>query len=304
MKMSLIFSDQFFNYLITEKRASRNTALAYKRDLEIFRSFLKTHQGQDVTQSVLEKLSIDDLQAFITDGILKEKVSKQTVNRRLSSVKTFFKWLKRKEILQNDNVSLVKNIKAEKAPPKALPKEDILNILKKLRPPSQGADMHEKRDYCLILTLYGLGLRISEALQINKEDIGGERVIITGKGDKQRSLPLPKPVKLAMQDLAKDLPHTAKTCPLFINQRYADRLTPRAAQMIVKKVRIQLGLADHVTPHTLRHCFATHMLENGADIRTIQELLGHASLTATQRYLAIDAKELKKAHDSAHPLNK
>lgn len=300
--MSLIYSEQFFNYLTVEKRASRHTALAYKRDLEIFRSFIETYTGGKADNNTLCELTVEQLQSFVTDGILKEKVSKQTVNRRLSSIKSFFKWLKRKEILQNDNIALVKNIKTEIIPPKALPKEALLNILKALRPPSEGADMHEKRNYCLVLTLYGLGLRISEALSINVEDIQGERITIIGKGDKERSLPLPKPVQLAMQDLRTALPKKAKTCPLFINQRFAERLSARAAQMILKKVRQDIGLAE-LTPHTLRHCFATHMLENGADIRTIQELLGHESLSATQRYLALNAKELKKTHDNAHPLN-
>ncbi|MFT7144316.1 MAG: integrase/recombinase XerC [Alphaproteobacteria bacterium] len=302
--MSLIYSDPFFDYLCIEKRASRHTALAYKRDLEIFRQFIESYLGKEADNDTLKNLNVDQLQAFITHGILKEKVSKQTVNRRLSSIKSFFKWLKRKNILQNDHVQLVKNIKAQTAPPKALQKSDILNILKKLRPPSENADMHEKRDYCLVLVLYGLGLRISEALSINAEDIQGERINIIGKGNKERSLPLPKPVKLAMIDLASDLPKSAKSCPLFINQRFAARLSARAAQMILKRVRNELGLAEHLTPHTLRHCFATHMLENGADIRTIQELLGHESLSATQRYLAINARELKDAHDNAHPLNK
>jgi integrase/recombinase XerC len=240
----------------------------------------------------------------MSQGILKEKISKQTVNRRLSSIKAFFKYLKKKKILRNDSIFLVHNMKAEKAPPKAISPKEVIQVLSTLRPPQEGADMVQKRNYALVLSMYGLGVRISEALSLNIKDAYSDRVIIHGKGDKERSLPVPKPVRYALEELAKERGQEKGEEALFVNARYEERLTPRAAQMILKTVRQQLGLPEHLTPHTLRHCFATHLLENGADIRTLQELLGHSTLSATERYLAINAKELKKEHDKAHPLNK
>lgn len=302
--MPLLYSDKFLKHLTSERRASHHTANAYMRDLEIFRSFMKEHKGKELDHDTLKELSESDLHSFITHGVMNENVSKQTVNRRLSAVKTYFKWLKRKSILRNDSVLTVKGVKASKAPPKSISAHDVLEILKKLRPPKEGADMAEKRDYALILTLYGLGVRISEALEMNVSDAHAERIVVMGKGGKERSLPVPKPVRMAMTDLYESVPHNNPDDPLFINQRLGQRLTARAAQLITKKVRQDLGLPDHLTPHTLRHCYATHLLQNGADIRTLQELLGHSSLAATERYLATNAKELKKTHNKSHPLNK
>lgn len=302
--MSLLYSDKFLKHLTTEKRASHHTAAAYMRDLEIFRNFMQNHKGKTLTHEELEKLTEEDLHSFITHGVMQENVSKQTVNRRLSAVKTYFKWMKRKSILRNDLVLNVKGVKSKKAPPKSISATDVLEILKKLRPPVEGADMAEVRNYALILTLYGLGVRISEALAMNTSDAHAERIVVLGKGGKERSLPVPKPVRKALTDLYEKVPHKNGDEALFINQRLGQRLSPRAAQLILKQVRQELGLPEHLTPHTLRHCYATHLLQNGADIRTLQELLGHSSLSATERYLAVGAKELKQAHNKAHPLNK
>lgn len=302
--MSLAFTDAFIKHLSHEKRASMHTVSAYVRDLAFFEGFLTQHLGKAPTETDLKNLSEEDITAFITHGIMKEKVSKATVNRRLSAVKSFFKWLKKKKLLRNDNVTLVKGIKAEKVPPKAISAPEVLQILKALRPPAENASSAEKRDFALILALYGLGVRISEALNLNIEDVKNDRIVVLGKGSKERSLPVPKPVRSALETLIRDRKDAGKFTPLFINMRDGERLSPRAAQMILKKVRTDLGLPEHLTPHTLRHCFATHLLENGADIRTLQELLGHTSLAATERYLAVGAAEMKKAHNESHPNNK
>ena len=300
----LPLQNKFLDYLNHEKRSSVHTIKAYERDLNIFADFLQNHLGQTLNEDSLKNLTAEQLQSFMSHSILKEEVSKQTVNRRLSSIKSFFKFLKRKKLLRNDDVFLVHNMKTEKTPPKAISPKEVIDVLSALRPPQEGADMVDKRNYALVLSMYGLGVRISEALSLNVKDAFSDRIIILGKGDKERSLPMPKPVRFALEDLAKERGADKGDEALFVNVRQGERLTPRAAQMIIKQVRSELNLPEHLTPHTLRHCFATHLLENGADIRTLQELLGHSSLSATERYLAMDAKELKKAHDTSHPLNK
>jgi integrase/recombinase XerC len=277
--MPLPLQKEFLNYLNHEKRCSHHTILAYDRDLNIFNTFLNHHLEKALTQEALTKLREEDLQSFMSQGILKEKISKQTVNRRLSSIKAFFKYLKKKKILRNDSIFLVHNMKAEKAPPKAISPKEVIQVLSTLRPPQEGADMVQKRNYALVLSMYGLGVRISEALSLNIKDAYSDRVIIHGKGDKERSLPVPKPVRYALEELAKERGQEKGEEALFVNARYEERLTPRAAQMILKTVRQQLGLPEHLTPHTLRHCFATHLLENGADIRTLQELLCDRTLS-------------------------
>jgi len=300
----LPYQNKFLDYLNHEKRSSHHTILAYERDLNIFSQFLGNHLGQEPTENDLKTLTDEQLQSFMTHSILKEQVSKQTVNRRLSSIKAFFKFLNRKKILRNDQVFLVHNMKAEKAPPKAISPKEVIDVLTKLRPPKDGANMASKRNYALVLSMYGLGVRISEALSLNVKDAFADRIIILGKGSKERSLPVPKPVRSALEELAKERGIEKGDEALFVNARYSERLTARAAQIIIKNIRQELGLPEHLTPHTLRHCFATHLLENGADIRTLQELLGHSSLSATERYLAVNAQELKKSHDESHPLNK
>ena len=151
--------------------------------------------------------------------------------------------------------------------------------------------------------LYGLGLRISEALSLTRQDVAGDTLIVTGKGSKQRSLPLPLPVKSALNQWIKASYGAAPHDPLFPNPQNKP-LSPRFAQKILQQTREALNLPAHLTPHALRHSFATHLLEGGADLRTVQELLGHSQLATTQRYLAADVQRLLTVHGKSHPLAK
>jgi len=159
------------------------------------------------------------------------------------------------------------------------------------------------RNFGLIILLYGLGLRVSEAVSLNIENIQGDNLKVIGKGSKERILPMPEVVKNTLNYMVNKIPVeiTQKT-PLFLN-KFKKRISTRAVQMIMKEMRIKTGLPGHVTPHSLRHSFATHLLAGGADLRSVQEMLGHESISTTQRYLAADLKRIQSVHNKKHPLN-
>lgn len=287
----------FTDYLASEKRYSLHTQSAYKRDLTQFFGFLSQHKGRALVKGDLKRISQSDLQSFLAQSLSLKGKSKSSLNRTLSSIRTYFKWLKETRGIQNDDIQLTENLKAPVPPPKAVRLGDMMLLLETAKPDSD-AKKQERQYYVLLIMIYGMGLRISEALNLNGEDLGGDFIIIRGKGDKERQLPVTQAVKNAFNLM--DIP--SGNIPVFVGPR-GGRLNARNVQMYLKKMRAQLGLPEHLTPHALRHSFATHLLENGVDLRTVQELLGHASLSTTQRYLAADAERLLKVHGSAHPLD-
>lgn len=303
MSASLPYFDEFIDYLSYEKQASRHTISAYTRDLGFFATFLQKHKGGTLTHDTLAELKEMDVNAYQVESLNVHECSKVTVNRRLSSIKSFYKWLKRAGKLRNDNVFACKGMKTEKVLPKTLSKEDTLKVVKSMVPPQEGASMAELRDFALIMVMYGMGLRISEVLSLDVGHVKKDFLYVQGKGNKERRLPIPKPVMSALLKLVRALPAPILPhSPLFVNQKRHMRLTARTAQLLLQKLRQDLGLPEHLTPHALRHCFATHLLNNGTDIRTIQALLGHESLAATERYLHVSAEKLKQTHGQTHPL--
>lgn len=299
----LPYIDAFIDYLSLERRSSVHTISAYQRDLQFFAEFLSEHKNETLSLHLLDRVSQLDINAYQTFSLNKQKASKPTVNRRLSAIKTFFKWLNKSGYINNTDVNACHGVRMNKPLPKTLSKADALRVVKAMVPPSEGASMAELRDFALIMVMYGLGLRISEALGLNVSDVKQDHLYVTGKGSKERRLPIPKPVLNALQRLLRALPQPLMPeSPIFINQKRQTRLNARSAQLLLKRLREELNLPEHLTPHALRHCFATHLLNNGTDIRTIQALLGHESLAATERYLHINAEALKKTHEETHPL--
>ena len=304
--MGVPYQDSFVDYLHDEKRASEHTISAYQRDLTCLTLFLKKHLGVDkIDDAELRALTEIDVQAYQAQMLSGEHCSKVTVNRRLSAMKTYFKWLSRVKGIDNEAVISTKGMKVGKQLPKALSKTDALKVVKALMPPSEDADMPALRDFVLVMVLYGMGLRVSEALSLNIGNVRADYVYVHGKGKKERRLPIPKSIISVVQRLIHQLPDPYDPkAPLFINQKQKRRMTARSAQYLLKRLRESMGLPEHLTPHALRHCFATHLLNGGTDIRTIQALLGHESLAATERYLAISIDALKETHKTAHPLER
>jgi integrase/recombinase XerC len=216
-------------------------------------------------------------------------------------LRNFYRYLARENLAANAAIENIQTPKVPKSIPKALSQQearDSLNMIEAMTEEPWVA----KRDTALMTLLYGCGLRIGEALSLNRKEIpSGDTMVITGKGQKQRVVPILAIVKNAIADYLSHCPHTlGDDDPLFVGVR-GGRLNPGVVQRQMRQLRAQLGLPDSATPHALRHSFATHLLAEGGDLRTIQELLGHASLSTTQRYTDVDARRLTAVYQSAHP---
>lgn len=292
--------DRWQQNLMLERRLSALTGEAYLMDMKEFMSFLFDYMEKMVDIGDLKKLTVSDFRSFLVFRAGK-KVSRSTVARGLSALRNFFKFLTRNDVLENTAIMSVRSPRAAKILPKPLSVSDARRFLdaavELAREPWQGA-----RDKALYTLMYGCGLRIAEALSLNVGDFprSGEAFTITGKGNKQRLVPLLPAVKTAVNAYIKVHPNPVPNGPLFVGTR-EDRINPGVVQRNVRAIRRYLNLPDTVTPHALRHSFATHLLQGGGDLRTVQELLGHASLSATQRYTEVDMVQLQEVYQHAHP---
>lgn len=296
--------EDFLAYLELERRMSLHTVAAYRRDLTDILAFLQQHRGDALTLADCKALDIRDMQAYLTVA-MKSGVSKGTLNRRLSAWRSFFRFLYEAHNIQNDAVLNMKGLKASAPVPRALKEDDAFKVLDIASPQAVNmskAPFHERRNFMLFFMLYGMGLRISEALTLTRKDVQGADVRVLGKGDKTRIIPVPDIVRSALTSYLRARHSDPDDYPLFPGKSPDKPMTARAAQMALKSLREEFDLPAHLTPHALRHSFATHLLQNGSDVRTVQELLGHASLNTTQRYLAADIQYLKKVRAKAHPL--
>ncbi|WP_169569450.1 tyrosine recombinase XerC [Sneathiella limimaris] len=286
------------SWLIHEKKVSPNTFEAYERDVEAFLLFSGHHLGKTLTVSDLENMRAADFRAFLADR-KKEGLTATSLARMLSSIRSFFKKLEKDEVLHNPHL---KSLRAPKRPerlPRPLTEKDSRNLLSEL---DKGQGWMDARDLAVVTLLYGAGLRISEALDLNYGNRpAGDSMTIIGKGKKERLVPVLPVISEAIDRYLKLCPHPmdAET-PLFLGKQ-GKRLSPRQIQLTIQNLRRQLGLPESATPHALRHSFATHLLGAGGDLRTIQELLGHASLSTTQRYTDLDTEKLLNVYKSAHP---
>ncbi|MFC7048238.1 tyrosine recombinase XerC [Emcibacter nanhaiensis] len=290
------------DYLKSEKRVSPHTLDAYMRDLGQFLTFLTRHLGNFPTERDLADLKAMDFRAFLADR-RRQDVSPASMARSLSALRAFYKYCRRNGILHNDNIDSVRSPKLPKRLPRPLDEGaarrtiaevgDLANI-------SPG-DWVALRDTAVLTLLYGCGLRISEALNLDAEDWPeGDMLKVLGKRNKERLVPLIPAVQEAVEKYRQACPWPLDEGPLFVGVR-GKRLGARSVQLATQKVREALGLPPSATPHALRHSFATHLLTAGGDLRTIQELLGHASLATTQHYTDVDTAYLMDVYNNAHP---
>lgn len=290
-------------WLANEKRASVHTLDGYTRDLDDFLSFISEHFSFRPGLRELDALKSMDFRAWLArrhaDGL-----SHVSTARALSALRSFFKFLDRHHVLHNAAIQALRTPKMSATLPKPLSGEEALEAVKVVsklqKEPWQG-----KRDTAILMLLYGCGLRISEALGLNRTQMltTAQTIVITGKGNKQRIVPLLPIVVEAIRDYLDYCPYQPgpdEEGPLFVGAR-GKRLNPRIVQLQVQRLRRMLNLPETCTPHALRHSFATHLLAGGGDLRTIQELLGHASLSTTQRYTRVDTNQLIGVYEAAHP---
>jgi integrase/recombinase XerC len=286
-------------WLAGERRASPHTIAAYGRDLAFFLDFLTEHLGEVPSLATFAQLSAADYRAFLARRAA--EVERASIARGLSVVRGFVRFLERRGLATSPALSILRAPKLPRSIPKALSVADAAELVE--APPALVASVWQaKRDIALLTLLYGCGLRLSEALGLKSSEAPrGDLVTITGKGRKQRLVPVLPAVRQAITDYVAACPYPlAPDGPLFVGAR-GGPLNPRVVQRQMQVLRNALGLPETATPHALRHSFATHLLGRGADLRALQELLGHASLSSTQIYTAVDAAHLLDVYRNAHP---
>jgi integrase/recombinase XerC len=285
--------------LAHEKRASPHTLRAYGDDLSRFLGFLAGHLGRTVDERSLARLSPADIRAFITLRRA-EGLGAKGVQRALAAVRGFFRYLAREDILDNAAPRAVRTPRVKRGLPRPLSEIDAARTLQEAG--ENDVEWIGARDVALLTLLYGAGLRISEALSLRFGDVPlGSSLTIFGKGRKERVVPLLPVIAEAVGAYAEKVPSAwTKQTPLFLSRR-AKPMSAREAQKLMQRLRSRLGLSERATPHALRHSFATHLLQNGSDLRSVQELLGHASLSTTQTYTEMDTRRLKEVYEKAHP---
>jgi integrase/recombinase XerC len=280
--------------------SSSNTLVAYRRDVLDFLSFLTIHSGNKNGASQLDSIDQVSMRSWIAENRRSGKTSR-SIARQLSSVKSFYKWFAKRRGIDPTMVLITKAPKFQKKLPRALSKEAAKEI-------SQSIDLTDNepwviaRDTAVILLLYGCGLRISEALSLKYSEMPlTDTLKIHGKGNKFRIIPILQIAREAVENYLNTLPFTLNGNDNIFRGVRGGSLNPRSIQLVMKLIREKLGIASNATPHSLRHSFATHLLTSGADLRSIQELLGHSSLSTTQIYTSVDSSRLMDVYSKTHP---
>lgn len=281
------------------RRLAANTLAAYDSDVRQFLAFLAGHAGGAVGLSTLRELRAADIRAFMA-ARRQDEIGARTLARELSAIKSFFRFLEREGRVSTEAFNVIRAPKQPRSLPKALTVSEAKATI------AATAEMEERpwvaaRDMAVLSLCYGSGLRIAEALALTRADLEGEVLRVTGKGGKTRVVPLIAAVRASIESYLKQCPFPlTPTQPLFRGVK-GGTLSPRLIQLRVVQLRSALGLPPSATPHALRHSFATHLLGRGGDLRAIQELLGHASLSTTQIYTGVDTERLLDAYRAAHP---
>lgn len=292
-------------YLTSERQLAAKSIEAYERDSRQFLQFLYAHRGETISLDLLDQLTVRDFRSFLAHR-RRTGNSSRSLSRTLSAIRMMFRFLGKRGVVENQAVLAVQMPKIPHSVPKPLE-------MKKARALVSSGDVAQRenapewiglRDSAVLTLLYGSGLRISEALGLaRKQAPTSERDMLTirGKGGKERLVPVLPVSHEAISSYLAKCPHLlGPDDPLFVGEQ-GNRLSPRIIQYVMARLRGAFGLPETATPHALRHSFATHLLGNGADLREIQELLGHASLSTTQIYTEVDSAHLLRIYDGAHP---
>jgi integrase/recombinase XerC len=290
----------WLDYLAGEKRYSPKTLESYGRDVSAFLEFQAAHCGARLTLDALGNLKATDFRAWLADR-RRDGVTARSLARFLSSVRSFYRYLEQRRGIACAAIGLVETPRIPRSLPKPVSIEAARDMIAETGS-REKADWIAARDEAVLLLLYGCGLRISEALALTASDLPlGEMLRVTGKGQKTRLVPVLPAVRKAMDRYIGLCPFTPEPSDPVFRAVRGGVLGARAIQDLVVNLRSRLGLPASATPHALRHSFATHLLAGGGDLRTIQELLGHASLSTTQGYAAVEGAHLTAVHAAAHP---
>jgi integrase/recombinase XerC len=286
-------------HLTHERRLSPHTLRAYGDDVARFFGFLTQHLSGPVTLARLAALRPADLRAFLTRRRA-EGLGPRGVQRAMAAIHSFYRYLERENLADGAGARAVRSPKLPRTLPRPLSERDAARAIAEAGEEEQ--PWIAARNAALLTLLYGTGLRISEALSLRRADAPlGASLTVLGKGRKERAVPVLAAVREAVESYAALCPYAGgRSDALFLSRRGLP-MSPREAQSLMQNLRGRLGLAPSATPHALRHSFATHLLQNGGDLRAVQELLGHASLSTTQKYTEIEGARVLAIYDAAHP---
>ena len=293
--------ETWLRYLDRDRGLSDLTLTAYRRDLSQFTAFLTAHLGHPACLGDLQRIDIRTIRAFMA-ARRKGGTASRSLARQISALRAFHRYLEREGMIDSRAILAVALPKIPHSVPKPLTIEKALLVV--ADNPFTDVDWIAARDVAVLTLLYGSGLRISEALAITPKvaPIGDRDVLrVTGKGDKERLVPVLAVTRQAIARYLQLCPYPLESDEPMFRGAKGGELSPRIIQLLMERLRDTLGLPDTATPHALRHSFATHLLGSGADLRQIQELLGHASLSTTQVYTEVDRARLIEVYDRAHP---
>ena len=292
--------EDFLRYIEVQKGYSRNTMRAYASDLRDFFDFLASREGFNEKDSI-DDITMHHIRAYI--GSIYKSHKKTTIVRKLSAIRSFFNFLEKRGISKKNPAWNISSPRSEKYLPRYLNVDEVFKLLDI----KAGEGWRALRDMAILELLYSCGIRAGELRNLNIEDVDtNDRTIkIRGKGDKERIVPIGTHALNALQRYLDSVKKIIKgqNSPLIINAK-GKRLSTRSIRRIVKKYAIMSGLSWDVSPHSLRHSFATHLLEGGADLRAVQELLGHSNISTTQKYTHLTLDRLMEVYDRAHPRGK
>ncbi|MEM9966071.1 MAG: tyrosine recombinase XerC [Asticcacaulis sp.] len=294
---------QWLNYLKSQKRCSPKTLEAYGHAFGFYIGWLRGQLGQDIDLTDLTHLTANDIRGWMAYMRAKEPpLSPRSLAQHLSAVKSFHTYLDVHMGMTSPQVALTRGPRLKSTLPRPLNEDQAMGLMHEALMDSDISEWEAARDRAVYLLLYGCGLRISEALSLTFKDTPlGDSLRIIGKGNKTRIVPVLPEVREAIEAYKRLQPFSIDPENALFRAKRGGPLSPRHVQSSVQHLRSRLGLSDRATPHALRHSFATHLLGSGADLRSIQELLGHASLSTTQKYTQVDAERLLSAYTAAHP---
>ena len=299
---TFIIYESWISWLINSKKYSKNTISSYSYDFKYFLNFITLHfEINKININHIEKLKLRDFRSWLSFlNIINPSIKSNSIARARASIKSFYFFCIHEKKITSSEVSKLSSPKLPKNLPRPLSENQILKFIDLLD--NEKNELVRKRNKALIYLFWGCGLRVSEALSLDKKQIDTDFLIILGKGRKERMIPLLPIIKKELNKwlLLRKKISPIKTDALFVS-KIGNRLSPRYVQKFIEKIRNQLGLEKNVTPHSFRHSFASHLLMNGVDLRTLQLMLGHSSLSTTQHYLKITNKFADQVYKRTHP---
>lgn len=294
--------EKWRDYMLFERKFSKKTIDAYLSDAWSFFDFIQSHIGENLTPKTCMKLKAQDFRAYLSSRRQNDKaLCNASIGRNLAAIRAFFDFCDKKHGLFNREIILIKGPKIKPRAPRPISEIQAIDLINKVHE-FRNSEWVCHRDEAILVLLYGCGLRIFECLSLKLKDFKGQDALrIIGKGKKERIVPLLEIIKEKINKYINSCPYELSSdCALFLGEK-GKALNAREIQKLMEKMRTGLGLMKDATPHALRHSYASHLLAQGCDLRSIQELMGHASLSTTQKYTKIDPALILSSFNSAHP---